>query len=32
MKPGFAAEIEAEVHDLLDGVVLARDGMVFRTP
>ncbi len=30
MKPGFAAEIEAEVHDLLDGVVLARDGMVFR--
>lgn len=31
MKPGFAAEIEAEVHDLVDGVVLARDGMVFRT-
>jgi 3',5'-cyclic-nucleotide phosphodiesterase len=31
VKPGFAAEIEAEVHDLLDGVVLARPGMVFRT-
>jgi cAMP phosphodiesterase len=30
MKPGFSAEIEAEVHDLLDGVVLARPGLVYR--
>ena len=30
MKPGFSAEIEAEVHDLLDGVVLARPGLVVR--
>jgi cAMP phosphodiesterase len=30
MKPGFSAEIEAEVHDLLDGVVLARPGLVCR--
>ncbi|MBI5489914.1 MAG: 3',5'-cyclic-nucleotide phosphodiesterase [Deltaproteobacteria bacterium] len=31
MKPGFSSEIEAEVHDLLDGVVLARPGLVVRT-
>ena len=30
MKPGFSSEIEAEVHDLLDGVVLARPGLVVR--
>ncbi len=30
MKPGFSAEIEAEIHDLVDGVVLARQGLVVR--
>jgi len=29
-KPGFAAEIEAEVRELADGVVLARTGMIVR--